>query len=122
GHNGWKGRVLLGGCGPGSPGEIRLAAEAALRVGEGRVYVATWRDSVLPVMAGRPELMCRAVETAEDLEPLLELADVVVIGPGLGRSEWARQLFRRVLASPRPLVVDADGLNLPAEAPIRRGN
>lgn len=121
-HKGTNGRVLLVGGGPGMPGAIRLAAEAALRVGAGLVYVATWRDSVVPVMAGRPELMCRAVETAEDLEPLLELADVVVIGPGLGRSEWARQLFRRVLASPRPLVVDADGLNLLAEAPIRRGN
>ncbi|HEX6995154.1 MAG TPA: NAD(P)H-hydrate dehydratase [Gammaproteobacteria bacterium] len=121
-HKGTNGRVLLVGGGPGMPGAIRLAAEAALRVGAGLVYVATWRDSVVPVMAGRPELMCRAVETVDDLEPLLELADVVVVGPGLGRSEWARRLFRRVLASARPLVVDADGLNLLAEAPERRGN
>ena len=121
-HKGTNGRVLLVGGGPGMPGAIRLAAEAALRVGAGLVYVATWRDSVVPVMAGRPELMCRAVETVDDLEPLLELADVVVIGPGLGRSEWARRLFRRVLASPQPLVIDADGLNLLADAPLRRGN
>jgi len=121
-HKGTNGRVLLVGGGPGMPGAIRLAAEAALRVGAGLVYVATWRDSVVPVMAGRPELMCRGVDTVEDLEPLLELADVVVVGPGLGRSEWAQALFRRVLASARPLVVDADGLNLLAEAPERRGN
>ena len=121
-HKGANGRVLLVGGGPGMPGAIRLAAEAALRVGAGLVYVATFKDSVVPVMAGRPELMCRAVETASDLDPLLALADVVVIGPGLGRSGWAERLFRRVLASERPLVVDADGLNLLAEAPERRGN
>jgi len=121
-HKGTNGRVLLVGGGPGMPGAIRLAAEAALRVGAGLVEVATWRDSVVPVMAGRPELMCRAVETVEDLEPRLALADVVVVGPGLGRSEWAKALLERVLASELPLVVDADGLNLLAEAPPRRGN
>lgn len=120
-HKGSNGRVLLVGGGPGMPGAIRLAAEAALRVGAGLVYVATYRDSVVPVMAGRPELMCRAVDAAAELDPLLEIADVVVIGPGLGRSDWARALFRHVLASERPLIVDADGLNLLAEEPRSLG-
>src|SRR5690606_34823675 len=70
-HKGSNGRVLLVGGGVGMPGAIRLAAEAALRVGAGLVQVATHRDSIVPVMAGRPELMCRPVETADDLEPLL---------------------------------------------------
>ncbi len=42
-HKGSCGRLLLVGGGPGMPGAIRLAAEAALRVGAGLVYVATHR-------------------------------------------------------------------------------
>lgn len=121
-HKGRHGRVLLVGGGEGMPGAIRLAAEGALRVGAGLVHVATHRDSVLPVLAGRPELMCRAVGAPADLEPWLEAADVVVLGPGLGRSDWARALAARVLDHDVPLVLDADGLNLLAEAPRPRAN
>jgi NAD(P)H-hydrate epimerase len=42
------------------------------------------------------------------------------VGPGLGRSDWADAVFDRVLAAERPLVVDADALNLLAERPRRR--
>jgi NAD(P)H-hydrate epimerase len=114
-HKGTHGRLLLVGGAPGTAGAIRLAAEAALRVGAGLVYVATDRESASVVLSGRAELMCRAVAGAEDLEPLLAVADGVVLGPGLGRSEWARSLWHRVLAADLPLVVDADGLNLLAE-------
>ena len=48
---------------------------------------------------------------------LLDKAKVVAIGPGLGQDEWARALFARVLASNKPLVVDADALNLLAQDP-----
>jgi hydroxyethylthiazole kinase-like uncharacterized protein yjeF len=114
-HKGTHGRLLLVGGGPGTAGAIRLAAEAALRVGAGLVYVATDGSSVGTVLSGRAELMCRPVALAEDLDPLLELADAVVLGPGLGQSEWSRALWHRVMEADRPLVVDADGLNLLAE-------
>ena len=42
--------------------------------------------------------------------PLLRQADVVAIGPGLGRDAWAQGLWERALASKRPLVIDADAL------------
>jgi ADP-dependent NAD(P)H-hydrate dehydratase / NAD(P)H-hydrate epimerase len=120
-HKGTSGRLLLLGGAPGMPGAIRLAAEAALRTGAGLAYVAAHRDSAPVVLAGRPEVICRAVDSAGDLGALLDLADGVVVGPGLGTSAWARQLWRRVLETELPLVVDADGLNLLAEAPVARG-
>jgi ADP-dependent NAD(P)H-hydrate dehydratase / NAD(P)H-hydrate epimerase len=120
-HKGVAGRLLLLGGGPGMPGAIRLAAEGALRTGAGLVYVATHRDSAGAVLAGRPELICRAVDTPADLAGMLDLADAAVVGPGLGKSEWARPLLRELLGSKLPLVVDADGLNLLAEAPVSRG-
>lgn len=121
-HKGDHGRALLVGGAPGMSGAIRLAAEAALRAGAGLVYVAAHPQSVAIVAAGRPEVMCHAVAGASDLEPLLERADAVVIGPGLGQDEWASALLHRVLAAPVPLVVDADGLNLLAAAPVKRAH
>ncbi len=53
------------------------------------------------ISAARPELMCHGVEQASDLRPLIERRDVVAIGPGLGRDEWAHALFEAVLASDR---------------------
>jgi NAD(P)H-hydrate epimerase len=120
-HKGSCGRLLLVGGGPGMPGAIRLAAEAALRVGAGLVYVATHPENVLPVLAGRPEIICRAVGSAQDLEELIKMADGAVLGPGLGRSAWGRQVWRRVVESALPLVVDADGLNWLASEPLERG-
>jgi hydroxyethylthiazole kinase-like uncharacterized protein yjeF len=56
-HKGSHGSLLLVGGGPGMPGAIRLAAEAALRVGAGLVRVATHPDNVAAVTAGRPEVI-----------------------------------------------------------------
>jgi len=106
------GRVLIVGGGPGMPGAVRLAGEACLRVGAGLVTVATARENLAAIVAGRPELIVHAVERADDLAALLEPADVVAIGPGLGRSEWAQALLEHTLASGKRLVIDADALNL----------
>jgi NAD(P)H-hydrate epimerase len=119
-HKGSNGRLLLVGGGPGMPGAIRLAAEAALRAGAGLVYVATHPDSVTPVLAGRPEIICYSVTSGENLEHLLASVDGVVLGPGLGKSDWAQGLWRRVLGADVPLVLDADGLNLLASEPAER--
>src|SRR5699024_4498476 len=61
------------------------------------------------------EVMARAVDGAGALRPLLERAGVVAIGPGLGQSAWGSALFGVALASARPLVLDADALNLLAK-------
>lgn len=119
-HKGDFGHVLVIGGNDGMGGSVRLAAEAALRSGAGLVTVATRADNVAAVIAGRPELMCRGVSGADGLEPLLARATVIAVGPGLGRDSWARDLLDAALDAPRPMVVDADALNLIAERP-RKG-
>jgi NAD(P)H-hydrate epimerase len=121
-HKGAHGSLLLVGGSPGMSGAIILAAEAALRAGAGLVRVATHHDSAAVVVASRPEIMSQGVDNAADLDPLIAAADAVVVGPGLGQSEWARALMERLLASDLPMVLDADGLNLLAEHPVQRGN
>lgn len=119
-HKGLFGHVLIVGGNCGMGGAVRLAGEAALRAGAGLVSVATHAETAAAVVAGRPELMCRAVASADELEPLLERATHIAVGPGLGQDAWAKQLFARVLAAGRPLVIDADALNLLAAQPQQR--
>jgi NAD(P)H-hydrate epimerase len=111
--------VLVVGGAEGMSGAARLAGEAALRAGAGLVTVACHPRS-LSAMLPRPELMTRPVERAQDLDAYIERASVIAIGPGLGRSDWADAILDRVLAAERPLVVDADALNLLAGRPQRR--
>ncbi|MDT3529064.1 NAD(P)H-hydrate dehydratase [Stenotrophomonas pavanii] len=116
-HKGESGHVLCVGGNHGSGGAIAMAAEAALRAGAGLLSLGTRRDHVGPLLARLPEAMTNALEDSDALPALLDKAKVVAIGPGLGQDEWARALFARVLASPRPLVLDADALNLLAQDP-----
>ena len=118
-NKGRYGHVLVAGGDLGMGGAPRLAGEAALRCGAGLVSVATRASHVAVLLAGRPELMASAVESAEDLAPLLERASVIAIGPGLGKGEWGGAMLSALLAAGRPCVLDADALNLIAQAPRR---
>jgi hydroxyethylthiazole kinase-like uncharacterized protein yjeF len=121
-HKGMNGSLLLVGGEPGMSGAIRLASEAALRSGAGLVRVATHPDSVASVMAGRAEVMCYGVMSKEELQPLLQSAEAVVLGPGLGQSAWAQNLWQCVIESQLPVILDADGLNLLSSNVLARGN
>lgn len=110
------GRVLIVGGGLGMPGAARLAGEACLRVGAGRVTVAVDPRNLAAVSAGRPELMCLPWSDAGELREVIGQAEVIAVGPGLGRTDWARAALKVVLEARKPLVVDADALNLVAES------
>jgi len=109
------GRVLIVGSGSGFPGAARLAGEASLRVGAGLVTVAVAPENVVAISAGRPELICLGVKEEGVLKEALSHANVIAVGPGLGRTPWARAALHAALSSGKPLVVDADALNLLAE-------
>jgi NAD(P)H-hydrate epimerase len=111
-HKGQQGHVLVIGGGTGMAGAARLAGEAALRVGAGLVTVATRPENVASINAGRPELICRGIDSIDDLKPLLERADVLAIGPGLGVDPWASDMVEATIGYGKPAVVDADALNL----------
>jgi hydroxyethylthiazole kinase-like uncharacterized protein yjeF len=121
-HKGLFGHVLIAGGGAGMPGAVRLAGEACLRSGAGLVSIATRAENVAAIVAGRPELMAHALDDVSHLSELAARADIIVAGPGLGRSAWAQDALAAVLATERPLVLDADALNLLAERPQRRSN
>lgn len=116
-HKGQGGHVFVVGGGEGMPGAARLAGEAALRVGAGRVTVVCAESSATAIAASRPELMVRslggdAAAVAARASEWFTAADVIVVGPGLGRDLWARRMLDAVRASGKPTVFDADALQL----------
>jgi hydroxyethylthiazole kinase-like uncharacterized protein yjeF len=117
-HKGTNGRVLVIGGGAGMPGALAMAGEAALRVGAGLVTVAGHPDNLVAVVAHRPELIYLPADAGARVDEALRECDVLAIGPGLGRGEWAQRLFAQALAvHGPPAVIDADALNLLALEP-----
>jgi NAD(P)H-hydrate epimerase len=121
-HKGDFGHVLVIGSDVGMTGAVRLTAEAALRVGAGKVSIATRQAHAALINIGCPEIMCHGIESAEQLIPLLDNADVIAIGPGLGQSAWGKSLLDTVKSLDKPMVIDADALNLTAKYPFRFKN
>ncbi|CAN5294215.1 NAD(P)H-hydrate dehydratase [soil metagenome] len=122
-HKGDFGHVLVIGGDYGMAGAVRMAAEAAARVGAGLVSIATRPEHIMPIIAARPELMCHGINGAEDLDKLLKKATVVVVGPGLGMQRWwGDDILTTLINSALPLIVDADALNLLALRPKQREN
>lgn len=127
-HKGDFGRLVFVGGSLNMPGAIALSALAALKSGAGTATVVC-PESAQPIVAGfspcvmtapvAAESGCFAVDAAEQTIQICEQADVVALGPGMGRSEAGQklccELYRRL---PIPLVVDADGLNNIADAEL----
>ena len=111
-HKGHFGHVLVIGGDTGFGGAAAMAGESALRVGAGLVGVATRGVHVQALLARRPELMVKTVESGQDLGPLLSGPTVLVIGPGLGRAPWGEQVLQQAVQSGLPMVLDADALNI----------
>jgi NAD(P)H-hydrate epimerase len=116
-HKGESGRALCIGGDHGHGGAILLCAEAALRSGAGLLSVATRESHVPAMLARRPEAMVRDVESGDELKPLFSGVGAIAIGPGLGKDDWGRAMLKLALAAGKPLVLDADALNLIAAEP-----
>ena len=117
-HKGDSGRLLIVGGETDMGGAVALAGEAALRTGTGLVSVATRQENRAAILARRPELMVRATRSAQDIVDLAERASAVAVGPGLGRGAWGRELLAYCAEAGKPLVVDADGLNIVADSGV----
>ncbi len=120
-NKGSYGKVLIVGAAQGCAGAGYLAAHAAFMAGCGMVKVLTCRDTVNLLNARQPEAMTGVLfgddgeYDAKLLDEGIKWADVVLVGPGLGRSEAAHEVLEKILASGKRLTVDADALNIIAE-------
>lgn len=120
-HKNQFGHILIVGGDSGTGGAALMAAEAAARTGAGLVSLAT-RPQHLPAALTRcPEVMAQPVISGQELEPLLEIPDVIAAGPGLGCAPWGEQLLARAGRAQAPLVLDADALNILAGGRVLAG-
>ncbi len=112
-HKGDYGKLLIVAGSEGYTGAPVFAAQGALRSGAGLVYLGVPRD-VYPMVATRCS-SAMPFPLLDDTEQLVERArscDVVLAGPGMGRSPRAQQIVFRLMEDIEgPLVLDADGLN-----------
>lgn len=116
------GQVLIIGGSESMEGAALMAAQAAYRAGAGLVSIATvsGRSVLLPHQA--PEIRVYKVTEISELEKLIEIHDVIGIGPGLGLSDNARKFVEIVGQSDKRIVVDADGLTALAETGLAGNN
>lgn len=127
GHKGTYGHVLVAGGTLRMSGAGMLSARAALRVGSGLVTWALPRKLLPYAIGSIPELMLSEIggddagnwtrETAAELLELSAKRDVLAVGPGIGRftgdTDWLHAVWE---GSDCPIVLDADALNILAEA------
>ena len=119
-HKGRNGHVLVVGGDHHMGGAVLMAGQAALRTGAGLVTLATRESHRGMLLEQRPELMVAVAGDEDDLAPLVQRADVVALGPGLGQEAWGESLFEAALFADLPTILDADALNLLAKEPRHR--
>jgi NAD(P)H-hydrate epimerase len=107
-------------------GAALLTARGAIRMGSGYVTLASTKAVKAAAAISLPELICKQAgkdgvlgpDALDDLGPELERSDAFAVGPGMGTGPQQRGLVERVLREvAKPLVLDADALNVLAEDP-----
>ena len=114
-HKGSYGKVLMIAGSKGMSGAAYLSAKAAYAVGAGLVQIYTHEENRVILQQLLPEAIITTYDTfdSEQLEKLIQWADLIGIGCGLGKSDTAERVMQYTLERALvPCVVDADGINI----------
>ena len=111
-HKGTYGHALLIAGQTSQMGAAVIASKSCLRSGVGLLTVDIPKEERLILQTALPEAMLSFRENNISVENFSAIA----IGPGIGCSSYSLALLKKTLAAHnRPLVIDADGLNLIAQ-------
>jgi len=118
-HKGDYGKVGIIAGSPGFTGAAILASKAALRSGAGLITLfhplgleVILENQLLEVMTFTIPLM-DDMKDAREFDEKLNSMDVLLIGPGIGTSEEMLKLIEAIITIwDRPLILDADALNI----------
>ncbi|WP_160715749.1 NAD(P)H-hydrate dehydratase [Chitinophaga solisilvae] len=116
-HKGTYGHALLIAGSRGTMGAAVLAARAFLRAGAGLLTCHVPQCGYEIMQLGEPAAMCSTDEQPDFNAHFHEQADAryktIGIGPGLGTAAATARSFEKLLAVyKRPMVIDADALNI----------
>ena len=120
GNKGTFGKVLLAAGSNGMAGAALLAGRSAYKAGCGMVKLVVPKQIREIIQTGLPEALLQVYEQADGLHEEekalflrnMEWADVIAIGPGLSVCDSGRDMLSLAMTQEKPLLVDADGLNL----------
>lgn len=112
-HKGSYGHLLVIAGSSETLGATLLCSKAALFTGVGLVTVALKTNYYSTLNCAQPELMTTNIETVKSLD--FNQFKAIAIGPGLGKSDEAKNNLKFFLELNQPMVLDADALNLIAE-------
>ncbi len=127
-HKGTFGHLLVVSGSRGKTGAAVMAAKAALKTGAGLVTVGTPQGCLPMVARSMDEIMTEplpetgegtlAAEAASRILELMPGKDALVLGPGISTHPATAEMVLSLLPRVRvPMVIDADGLNILADAP-----
>ena len=118
-HKFQAGHALIVSGGAASTGAARLAAEAALRAGDGLVSVAAPRAALSTHAAHLTAIMLKPCDGAGELATLLadRRISAICIGPAAGITPRTRAMVKACLAHAAASVLDADALTAFAADP-----
>lgn len=118
-HKGDFGHVMIVGGDYGMAGAVRMAGEAALRIGAGLTSIISHPEHAGIINAIRPELLTPICPRPHRLTEITKKATVLAIGPGMGRNDWSKTIYNASLKLTLPKVIDADALWFLAKQPIK---
>lgn len=114
GNKGTFGKVMIVAGLEKMTGAAILCARAALEMGAGMVKVISSEENRGIIQTAVPELLYGCYE---DVECSMQWADVIAVGPGLGKSNLAYKYLETILEKSKlPIIMDADALNLISES------
>jgi len=113
-HKGNFGHALLIAGSRGKFGAAVLAAHGALRAGAGLLTVHTPSGGHDILQSSVPEAMVSIDGGSEHITgcPQVDGFDVIGAGPGIGQSPATMEVVRKILLTGKPMVIDADALNI----------
>ncbi|HLX38835.1 MAG TPA: NAD(P)H-hydrate dehydratase, partial [Candidatus Binataceae bacterium] len=128
-HKGMYGHVMVIAGSRGKAGAALLSSRGALRAGAGLVTAAVPNCVADTVASGQAELMTEAIADRDGhfdghaatnaLASLIKPMSSIVVGPGIGVSDGTKDLIawlvEEAVAPDRPMLIDADGLNVLAQ-------
>jgi len=128
-HKGLYGHVMVIAGARGKAGAALLSSRGALRAGAGLVTAAVPNCVAEVVASGQAELMTEAIADRDGhfdgraatnaLSSLIKPMTSIVVGPGIGLSDGTKELIawliEEAVTPERPMLIDADGLNVLAQ-------
>jgi hydroxyethylthiazole kinase-like uncharacterized protein yjeF len=125
-HKGNYGKALLIAGSNEYVGACVMAAKACLRAGAGLLKVVTPKKVAQVLYNSLPEAIVfsefdewdGALSHSKELEKLLDWADCIAIGSGMGENEEIPSIIKMALQTNKPIIIDADGLNALAKSKL----